>query len=384
MEKQTFIPAFGALTPKKDIRQYKAKQTKAASAVSIPEEFELPMPDIKNQGPVGSCVAHACSEAVEYYNKLQEGNDTVFSTAYIYGNRRNCNYTGSGMYVDKALGNLCKWGDVPKSLFDINIEVPDAITKFEEKAIDLMPDGYPHRITEYFYLGTDEERKLNLLQNGPIVFSITWYNDFYVEADTYLLKRSGNGQNVGGHCMIIYGWNKNGWKFQNSWGKTWGNKGRAVLPYGTYFTSCYGIKDTITSKVNNDQIIKLQNQIKELTTTLSKKEYQIQILEQQIKDYKSDIQQITALLNQSKEEKAEYIEKLAATEKALQEVQAKYDDLIKSMEDIQILIKQLEEKEKQLKLLQDELFEIKRPFQKMPKWLATIINAILNFFSRKE
>lgn len=173
MAKQDFIQTFGALTPKKDIRQYRTKRTKAAFAVDIPEEFELPMPEIKSQGSVGSCVAHACATAVEYYNKLQEENDTVFSTGYIYGNRRNCSYTGSGMYVDKALGNLRKWGDVPNNLFDINVEVPEAITQFEKKAINLMPDGYPHRITEYFELETDEERKLNLLQNGPIIFSIS-------------------------------------------------------------------------------------------------------------------------------------------------------------------------------------------------------------------
>ncbi|MBO7080368.1 MAG: hypothetical protein J6W64_11350 [Bacilli bacterium] len=103
-----YTETFGALPPKKDIREYKATCSKRASAVNIPEEFELPICAVKNQGSVGSCVAHSVSEMIEYFNKVQEGTTVTFSTGYIYGNRRNCNYTGSGMYVDKALGVVQK------------------------------------------------------------------------------------------------------------------------------------------------------------------------------------------------------------------------------------------------------------------------------------
>ena len=79
---------FGAKAPKKDIREFRVKTTKKAFALNIPDEFELSMPAVKNQGSVGSCVAHSISTAVEYFNKLQEGTDVAFSVGYIYGNRQ--------------------------------------------------------------------------------------------------------------------------------------------------------------------------------------------------------------------------------------------------------------------------------------------------------
>ena len=51
--------------------------------------------------------------------------------------------------------------------------------------------------------------------------------------------------------MIIYGWNKDGWLFQNSWGTWWGNKGRAVLPYNHPMQEAWGVTDTITGKTDD-------------------------------------------------------------------------------------------------------------------------------------
>lgn len=353
---------FGALAPKKDIREYKARKTKRAFAINIPEEFELEMPAVKNQSDKGSCVAHSISSAIEYFNKLQEGTDVVFSTGYIYGNRRNSNWTGTGMYVDDALNAVVKWGDVPNSLFNYNIEVPEAITKFEEKAFELSPEAFPNRVTEFFALSTDEQRKLNLLQNGPIVFSIQWWSDYYVEKNNNILKHSGiNPSSMGYHAMIIYGWNKYGWKFQNSWGTSFGNKGRAILPYETPFANCYGLKDTIVNKFNAKKLAELQQTILELED----------LLEQKTSAFEDASEKLTQSQEQSK---------IAADE-----LKNLIQDKISLTNEITLLknqLKKAEEQEKQLQLLQTELMEIKRPFKKMPKWLVAVINKILNLFNK--
>ena len=245
---------FGALPPKKDIQAYKAVGLKAASALDLPEEFELTMPGVKNQGQVGSCVAHAVSTTVEYFNRVQEGTNTVFSTGFIYGNRQNTTHKGSGMYVDKALHNLRNIGDVANTLFPYNIEVPEAITKYEERAEELKPKAYPNRITEYFQINNDEQRKVNLMNNGPIVFSIPWYSDYMLDKDNVMRHESDEIR--GYHAMVIYGWNKDGWKIQNSWGKGFGNGGRAILPFDTKFSTCYGIRDDVSGEDDNLDIDK--------------------------------------------------------------------------------------------------------------------------------
>lgn len=399
-----YTETFGALPPKKDIREYKASCSKRASAVNIPDEFELSMCAVKNQGSVGSCVAHSVAEMIEYFNKVQEGTNVVFSTGYIYGNRKNCSYTGSGMYVDKALGVVQKWGDVSNSLFNYNIEVPDAITKFEEKAFDLAPEAYEHRITEYFSLTTDEARKLNLMQNGPIVFSIPWYKGYKVDSDGVL--RHTSEEVSGHHAMVIYGWNKKGWKFQNSWGTGFGTRGRAILPYDIKFGTCYGIKDENSKKAIADKIAELQKKIADLETTLSNKavvikDYEAKIskltlqlnsltvnkerLEQQVEELKKDanakadeIQNLEAIIKDLKENNmTELVEKIKVLQ---QEKKAALNEIDKLKENVEELTK----KNTELELMNEELLEIHKPFKNIPTWLAHVINAIINVFVKKK
>ena len=122
-----YMQSFGALPSKVDIRDYVASVT---GDVEYPEEFELKMCSVKNQGSVGSCVAHSISEVVEYFNKVQTGEFVRMSTGYIYGNRVGMDYDGEGMFTSDALNNTVKYGDVPNDLFNVNVEVPAAINLF--------------------------------------------------------------------------------------------------------------------------------------------------------------------------------------------------------------------------------------------------------------
>ena len=45
----------------------------------------------------------------------------------------------------------------------------------------------------------------------------------------YILTHSGD--NLGGHCMTICGWNKTGFIIQNQWGTKFGAKGFCIYPY---------------------------------------------------------------------------------------------------------------------------------------------------------
>ena len=335
--------AFGALKPKKDIREYKVARL-YQSSLEIPDEFELSMPPVKNQGSVGSCVAHSISTIVEYFNQLQEDNNKTFSTGFIYGNRRNCNYTASGMYPDKAIHNVVKYGDVYNELFDYNVEVPEAIDLFEKNCLELSQDAYPHRFSEYYRLESEEEIKTHLLQYGPVAISIPWYKTYVMEKNTHVMYHSDDFI-AGYHEVVIYGWNKYGWKFQNSWGTTFGYRGRAILSYDTQFQSCYGIRDEITSKMNQDAIDKLMKQLQNCRDQLDDKVKELELLQSQ---------------EQQKEEQNKELQK----------------EIIELKQQMDAYVVEL----KRLYLLETELLEIKKPFKNMPKWLAEIINAILNLF----
>jgi C1A family cysteine protease len=63
----------GALKERSDIRDY---QIVAAGAFSFPQTFIIDyLPKVKNQGSVNSCVAHATSTILEYFNKKEINSD---------------------------------------------------------------------------------------------------------------------------------------------------------------------------------------------------------------------------------------------------------------------------------------------------------------------
>ena len=142
----------GAIFSGYDARDYRAVY--AASGKEFPKEFELKTVRIKNQEMTGSCVAHALSSIIEYYNNKQNDDPTEMSIGYIYGNRTTSEYKGEGMIMRDALEAVRKFGDVPNIMFyapiDLdNAEVPISIELFELSKDRLFEYGYPHRISQY-------------------------------------------------------------------------------------------------------------------------------------------------------------------------------------------------------------------------------------------
>ena len=73
-----------------------------------------------------------------------------------------------------------------------------------------------------------------LIQKGPVVLGINWYDGMY-EAPNGVLSISGD--HVGGHCVLAIGYKVSSQKFngkpsiviQNSWGSDWGINGLAEI-----------------------------------------------------------------------------------------------------------------------------------------------------------
>lgn len=197
----------------------------------------------------GNCVAHSLSEVCEYFNKQQEKTDKVMSTGYIYGNRRNSLSKTAGMYTREALSNMCKFGDVYYEDFPENVEVPKAINIFEERADSLKDKAYPNRFSTYFRVYSDDEIKHALMNYGPVIITITWYDDIKVDKTTGVVTTTQDKENQsGGHCMVIYGWNKNGWKIMNSWGIAWGKAGTCIYPFDLKKNETWGVTDEVTGE----------------------------------------------------------------------------------------------------------------------------------------
>lgn len=271
--------AMGALDSKVDLRDY-SYEPEIALAAELPDEFSLWTPPIKNQGSVGSCVAHTAAEIEEYFNHVEGKKHVDLSVGYIYGCRYA--YKGQGMYLRDALKTLCNKGTVEHQEFPYNKEVPDMIILFEEQnQIGWVTDWF-NRITSYFRIygeGEDLKDKVKrcLMNNGPVMMSVPWYSDFKV-VNGIITSPSNFECSKGGHCILLYGWNKDGWLIQNSWGKDWGNGGRAIYPYDYPTKEFWGVTDTDSGDIKKKEynqvsniIIKIINAIVNLFNKLTSK-----------------------------------------------------------------------------------------------------------------
>ena len=369
---KNYIEAFGAIESKIDVRDYQVACA-AAPNVELPEAFELNMRAVKNQLAVSSCVAHALAAVVEYFNFMQEKTDTTMSTEFIYGNRINHTYTDKGMIIRDALENLRKYGTCPNSSMPGNIEVPEAIRRFNQDALGVIPVAYPNRITNYCSLYKKNDMKLWLMTKGPIVFSIKWYENYWLTVNNEL-HFDEKSEPSGCHCMVIYGWNKEGWLFQNSWGNTWGDGGRAVYPYDATIREAWGVEDTCYSTYKDDLVIQLKDQINELNTALAAASLKVDNDQAQINELQARIQQLLETNAMTEEERAQLELDQARLVDALAQSKAEVEDYAKKLQDAQI----------QINLLNDTIIEIKKPYQNWPKWLVGVINFVLNLFRKNK
>jgi hypothetical protein len=82
------------------------------------------------------------------------------------------------------------------------------------------------RLSAYAFASTTAEVKQWLLTNGTVVMGSDWFNSmFNPTADGFVTP---TGTVAGGHCYICLGYDSSSdsFLFQNSWGASWGLKGR--------------------------------------------------------------------------------------------------------------------------------------------------------------
>lgn len=245
--------SLGALPSPIDIRDYRIK---APQAANYPDEFILgDLPDVLNQGSVGSCVAHTIAAIISWHIKKQLGVKIKMSIIGSYGNRRNTTYKGSGMFPRDNLLAMIKDGLEYYTELPGNEEVPLAIDIYEQFTKDspeIVKNAIAHGFTAVARADDENSIKYALMNHGPVLFVVPWYDDMKYRAGYLDSERRTNAS--GSHCMMIYGWTTiNGklyWLIQNSWGLAWGNRGRAKMPADIGITEAWDIIDEFVESDN--------------------------------------------------------------------------------------------------------------------------------------
>ena len=221
---------------------YDARDYKIKADSEFPEEFELPYKvSVKNQGSKPTCVAHAVYSLIEYHNLIETGKYRKFSTEFIYGTRDIGYYIGDGMVIRDALKTVQKYGDCYYADCPGNHDTADAMNNVNEKVEEYRDLAYPHRIGSYYRVKTPEEMKTALMNHGPVVISMTCKDNAYIADDIYCYPQ--DAENSGRHCVLVVGWNENGWIIQNSWGALYAGDGYFTLPFDFKINEAWGTTD---------------------------------------------------------------------------------------------------------------------------------------------
>lgn len=235
----------GALAPKVDKRDYKV----AAPIQGFPTSFKLNnLPRVKSQGNVCSCVAHATSTILEYFNIQEQGDRRQLSTDFIYGMQGVLfDRLDKGMYLRDACKIVNKYGDCYDSTIPSNTEQPRCTKLLKEILTDeIYEEASPMRVQSYALCASESAIKHALMNYGPVLASIRWYDKYSIKNDVITMNTKSN---YGHHAIVIYGWDERGWLCRNSWGASWNLNGNFVYPFSDKIREAWSFVDATNSDI---------------------------------------------------------------------------------------------------------------------------------------
>ena len=200
------------------------------------------MPEVWDQGALGSCVAEAVAGDLQYLQIVQNKESFTPSKLFIYYNAREVIGTAnedSGAMIRDGIKVVNDYGacrEIPTWPYDIS--------KFKDKPSELAyNEGLEHQALLYQRVEqNDVEIESRLFEGFPVVVGISVYQSFMAAEKSGEVPMPGLTESLlGGHAILIVGYLRNNlsliWKpwnwfsgrtldgkfiCRNSWGSDWG------------------------------------------------------------------------------------------------------------------------------------------------------------------
>jgi C1A family cysteine protease len=235
--------ALGALKDKKDDRDYSVG---VIGDIDVPAEIDMRefVPEVKSQGKLSSCVAHAICSAIEMQINMQDPRRYVpLSELYNYYHGRwesNIFPADGGMYPRDAIKSVKDEGIALEVAHPYNVEF---YNRPPSSAAESVAHIYSAMTKEYFRVFSDVAMMEKLALGLPIMINVPVYNYWFlpkiIQNNTYITNPTGKIRKptdleprLGYHALLVVGYDEDGWICLNSWGKNYGDKGFCYLPYG--------------------------------------------------------------------------------------------------------------------------------------------------------
>ena len=224
------------------------KKAKIAKEVDLSEHCS----PVEDQGSLGSCTAHAGTSLLEFHQKLMYNQHIEHSRLFLYKVTR---------FLDKDIGDTGAQLRTTMKALTVFGCPPEMYWPYKTtEGWDIDPDNacyafaQRYRALKYFRVDAPgltpaqqlEAIKTHLSSGFALMFGFSCYSSLDRDevGETGKVPFPNKGENgKGGHAILAVGYSDsiqivNGGvtttgalKFQNSWGKAWGDKGFGWLPY---------------------------------------------------------------------------------------------------------------------------------------------------------
>jgi C1A family cysteine protease len=210
-----------------------------ASELTVLDEVDPreDLPDVFDQGQLGSCTANAVAAAVQYDAKLNGADPGPLSRLWIYYYERKL----EGSRADQDTGaygrdgfKVCKTLGVP-----LEKDWSYDISKFaDEPPASLAEEASRHRISNYRSVPRNLDSMRAVLSNRQtIAFGFTVYESFESDEVAHggiVALPTREEKAIGGHEVLLVGYLKDQPNYglvRNSWSAGWGLKGYFLMPW---------------------------------------------------------------------------------------------------------------------------------------------------------
>lgn len=156
----------------------------------LPVEYQVEdLPGVVNQGDDPICAAICLSHIMEWHGRIRGVRDRISP------------YKVFDLRSDKDMQGM-----IPR----------EALSALQKKGVDGRKIGHYARVTNV------TDAKFAIIMNGPIMICVGAYDKdkFWEPGAAYL----------GGHAVLLTGWDSDGFVLQNSWGYEFGNNGCVTFP----------------------------------------------------------------------------------------------------------------------------------------------------------
>lgn len=230
------LPKLYSLGCKKDPRDLRdIPMGLVLPAIPVPRSLDYgkSMSPVRDQGDEGTCVAFASVVGVkEYQDSLEYKKLQELSPRYAYNLCKKFDGIPNeeGTYPRVAMKVFLNYGVCPESFWPYKPHQNDRPKPGADKS------ALKYKIRAYARLKTLLEMKRSLLVNGPFLAGVEVYESWFSRkaGKTGVIPMPGPREELqGGHAICVMGYDdtKGLFKFKNSWGAGWGNKGYGFLPY---------------------------------------------------------------------------------------------------------------------------------------------------------